>query len=98
MILTLQFSSCLVERVEVTVEVPAEGQSPPLHRVSPTLIPQVHLFNENNQKVGDVSYSNPVQFVLVCFEMYICANGSKNAANFFICTFALIALTLSSVL
>ena len=64
MILTLQFSVCLVERVEVTVEVPAEGQSPPLHRVSPTLIPQVHLFNENNQKVGDVSYSNPIQLVL----------------------------------
>ena len=71
-----------MERVEVTVEVPAEGQSPPLHRVSPTLIPQVHLFNENNQKVGDVSSANTIQFHLAPFEIVIymcsCLNGSKN--------------------
>ena len=66
----------------MTVEVPAEGQSPPLHRVSPTLIPQVHLFNENNQKVGDVSYSDTIQFPLVSSQMIICTcfckNGSEN--------------------
>ncbi len=53
-----------VERVEVPVEVPAGGgaddtsrtATPPL-RISPTtLIPQVHLFNENNQKVHEVSH------------------------------------------